>query len=73
MGQDHVGDGMVGPLIFDGFLGLIEAIGPTLFLSGFGVPSVTQLAPVVAFTMLVLVLVFRPSGILGERVTRSRV
>ena len=62
-----------GALLGGLFLGLIEAIGPTLFLSGFGVPSVTQLAPVVAFTMLVLVLVFRPSGILGERVTRSRV
>jgi branched-chain amino acid transport system permease protein len=54
------------------FLGLIEAIGPTLFLSGFGVPSVTQLKDVVAFTMLVLVLVFRPSGILGERIARGR-
>jgi len=62
-----------GALLGGLFLGLIEAIGPTLFLTGFGVPSVTQLAPVVAFTMLVLVLVFRPSGILGERVTRSRV
>ena len=54
------------------FLGLIEAIGPTLFLSGFGVPSVTQLKDVVAFTMLVLVLVYRPSGILGERIARGR-
>lgn len=54
------------------FLGLIEAVGPTLFLSGFGVPSVNQLKDVVAFTMLVLVLVFRPSGILGVRVTRGR-
>jgi branched-chain amino acid transport system permease protein len=54
------------------FLGLIEVVGPNLFLTGFGVPSVTQLKDVLAFTMLVLVLVFRPSGILGERVTRSR-
>ena len=54
------------------FLGLIEAVGPTLFLTGFGVPSTNQLKDVVAFTMLVLVLVFRPSGLLGERVTRGR-
>jgi len=27
---------------------------------------------VIGFTMLVLVLVFRPSGILGERVARAR-
>jgi branched-chain amino acid transport system permease protein len=61
-----------GALLGGLFLGLIEAVGPTLFLSGFGVPSVTQLKDVVAFTMLVLVLVFRPSGILGERVARGR-
>ncbi len=61
-----------GALLGGLFLGLIEAVGPSLFLTGFGVPAVTQLAPVVAFTMLVLVLVFRPSGILGERGARSR-
>lgn len=54
------------------FLGEIESIGPTLFLSGFQVPSPNQLKDVVAFTMLVLVLIFRPSGILGERVTKTR-
>ena len=42
------------------FLGLIESIGPTLFLDGFNVPSANQLKDVIAFTMLVLVLVFRP-------------
>ena len=61
-----------GALLGGLFLGLIEAIGPTLFLTGFGVPATNQLRDAVAFTMLVLVLVFRPSGILGERVTRSR-
>ena len=54
------------------FLGEIESIGPVLFLDGLGVPSPNQLKDVIAFTMLVLVLVFRPSGILGERVTRDR-
>ena len=61
-----------GALLGGLFLGLIEAVGPTLFLTGFGVPAVNQLKDVVAFTMLVLVLVFRPSGILGERVARAR-
>jgi branched-chain amino acid transport system permease protein len=61
-----------GALLGGLFLGLIEAIGPTLFLTGFGVPSANQLKDVVAFTMLVLVLVFRPRGILGERVARAR-
>jgi branched-chain amino acid transport system permease protein len=54
------------------FLGGVESIGPTLFLSGLGVPSVNQLRDVVAFTMLVFILVFRPSGLLGERITSQR-
>jgi branched-chain amino acid transport system permease protein len=61
-----------GALLGGLFLGLIESVGTTLFLTGFGVPAINQLKDVVAFTMLVLVLVFRPSGILGERVTRAR-
>ena len=47
-------------------LGLLEAVGPFLFLSGAGVPSPQQLQPVVAFGILVLVLIFRPGGILGS-------
>jgi len=54
------------------FLGEIESVGPTLFFTGLGVPSVNQLKDVIAFTMLVLVLIFRPSGILGERLARQR-
>ncbi|CAN5120889.1 branched-chain amino acid ABC transporter permease [soil metagenome] len=54
------------------FLGEIESVGPTLFFEGLGVPSVNQLKDVIAFTMLVLVLIFRPSGILGEKLARQR-
>jgi branched-chain amino acid transport system permease protein len=54
------------------FLGLVESLGPTLFLDGFNVPSANQLKDVIAFTMLVMILVFRPSGLLGERVSRTR-
>jgi branched-chain amino acid transport system permease protein len=61
-----------GALLGGLFLGLIESVGPTLFLDGFGVPAPNQLKDVIGFTMLVLVLVFRPSGILGERVARTR-
>jgi branched-chain amino acid transport system permease protein len=67
-GIGNVPGAMIGGL----FLGLIEAIGPNLFLSGFGVPSPNQLKDVVAFTMLVLVLVFRPTGILGARAEGAR-
>jgi branched-chain amino acid transport system permease protein len=49
------------------FLGVAESVGPTLFLDGLGVPAPQQLKDVIAFTLLVLVLIFRPSGILGER------
>jgi branched-chain amino acid transport system permease protein len=67
-GIGNVPGAMLGGL----FLGLTESIGPTLFLDGFGVPSPNQLRDVIAFTMLVLVLVFRPSGLLGERVTEHK-
>jgi branched-chain amino acid transport system permease protein len=46
-------------------LGILEAIGPRLLLGGADVPSPDQLQPVVAFGVLVLVLIFRPEGILG--------
>jgi branched-chain amino acid transport system permease protein len=53
-------------------LGLIEAIGPSLFISGLGVTAPYQLKDAIAFTMLVLVLIFRPTGILGERLARTK-
>src|ERR687892_248071 len=49
-----------------GAAGILEAVGPILFLSGAGVPSPNQLQPVVAFGILVLVLIFRPGGIFGS-------
>ena len=67
-GIGNVPGAMIGGL----FLGVIESIGPTLFLDGLNVPSPNQLKDVIAFTLLVLVLVFRPSGILGERVTQKK-
>jgi branched-chain amino acid transport system permease protein len=46
-------------------LGVLEAVGPNLFLTGAGVPSPNQLQPVIAFGILVLVLIFLPGGFLG--------
>src|SRR5207244_7228762 len=46
-------------------LGLLESVGPALFLKGIHAPSPFQLKDVIAFTILVLVLIFRPGGILG--------
>jgi branched-chain amino acid transport system permease protein len=54
------------------FLGVIEALGPPLFLEGLGIPGAHQLKDVIAFTMLVLVLIFRPQGILGERLAAEK-
>jgi branched-chain amino acid transport system permease protein len=67
-GIGNIPGAMVGGM----FLGEIESVGPILFLEGLGVPSPSQLKDVVAFTLLVLVLVFRPQGILGERLSRAR-
>ena len=48
-------------------LGILEQVGPNLLLTGYGIPSANQLQDVIAFTVLVLVLIFRPSGFLGRK------
>ncbi len=48
------------------FLGIVEAVAPSLL----NIPN--QLEDVIAFGMLVLVLIFRPSGILGEVLTEKK-
>jgi len=52
---------VVGGLI----LGISQSIGPYLLLTGIHVPSPFELKDVVTFSILVLVLIFRPGGILG--------
>ena len=54
------------------FLGVVESIGPALFLDGIGIAAPYQLRDLIAFTMLVMVLIFRPQGILGERLATKR-
>jgi branched-chain amino acid transport system permease protein len=53
-------------------LGMFESVGPSLFLEGLGIPSSYQLKDVIAFTMLVLILIFKPQGILGEPLTEEK-
>ncbi len=53
-------------------LGLLEAVGPNLFLTGLGIPSPAQLKDAIAFIVLVLILIFRPTGILGERIAQDK-
>jgi branched-chain amino acid transport system permease protein len=53
-------------------LGMVESIGPSLFLEGLGIPAAYQLKDVIAFTILVLILIFRPQGLLGERLAEKK-
>jgi branched-chain amino acid transport system permease protein len=48
-------------------LGLLESLGPALLGLDF------QLKDVIAFTILILVLIFRPSGLLGEALTEEKI
>jgi branched-chain amino acid transport system permease protein len=58
---------IVGAMLGGLALGLLEAVAPFLVLEGFGIPSPNQLKDVVAFSVLVLVLIFRPTGFLGRK------
>jgi len=63
---------VVGAWLGGTLLGLIESLGPNLFLSGLGVPAANQLKDGIAFAILVLILIFRPTGILGERLSKAK-
>jgi branched-chain amino acid transport system permease protein len=54
------------------FLGLVESVGPALFLDGIGITAPYQLRDLIAFTLLIMVLIFRPNGLLGERLAKKR-
>lgn len=53
-------------------LGVTESVGTILFLDGYGVPAPYQLKDAIAFIVLVLILILRPTGILGERLARTK-
>ena len=62
-GIGNITGAMVGGL----FLGVVESVGPAALGIDF------QLKDVIAFSILVLVLIFRPSGILGEVLSEEKV
>jgi branched-chain amino acid transport system permease protein len=67
------GIGNIPGAMLGGFaLGLVESTGPALFLEGLGVTAPYQLRDAIAYTMLVMVLIFRPRGLLGERLAAAR-
>lgn len=67
-GIGNLGGAMLGGLV----LGLAEALGPALLLEGYGLPAPYQLKDVIGYGMLVLILIFRPQGLLGERLAAKR-
>jgi branched-chain amino acid transport system permease protein len=67
-GIGNIPGAMVGGLV----LGIFESVGPSLFLEGLGITRAYQLKDVIAYTMLVMILLFRPQGILGERISKQK-
>ena len=67
-GIGNVPGAMVGGIV----LGIFESIGPALFLDGLGIIRPYQLQDAIAYIMLVMVLLFRPSGIVGEKLTTKK-
>ena len=63
---------VVGAWLGGTLLGLIESLGPNLFLSGLGIPAANQLKDGIAFAILVFILIFRPSGLMGERLSKTK-
>jgi branched-chain amino acid transport system permease protein len=63
---------VVGAWLGGTLLGLLESLGPNLFLSGLGIPAENQLKDAIAFTILVFILIFRPQGLMGERIGKSK-
>ena len=60
------GIGSISGAAIGGFtIGILQSVGPSLLLTGVNVPSPFQLKDVVTFVILILVLLFRPGGILG--------
>jgi branched-chain amino acid transport system permease protein len=62
-GIGNIPGAMVGGL----FLGILESLGPAALGINF------QLKDVISFSILVLVLIFRPSGILGEALSEEKI
>jgi branched-chain amino acid transport system permease protein len=58
---------VTGAMLGGMFLGIAESLFPNLVLDGLGIPAPYQLKDALAFLFLVLILIFRPTGILGER------
>jgi len=63
---------VVGAMLGGLFLGIAESLFPNLVLDGLGIPAPYQLKDALAFILLVFILIFRPTGILGERLAAKK-
>ncbi|MBN1661454.1 MAG: branched-chain amino acid ABC transporter permease [Anaerolineae bacterium] len=63
---------VVGAALGGIFLGIAESLFPNLVLDGLNIPAPYQLKDALAFVLLVFVLIFRPTGILGERLAATK-
>jgi branched-chain amino acid transport system permease protein len=64
-GVGNLGGAMGGGVI----LGTAEALGPLMLLEPLGVDGVSQLRDAVAFLLLILILLVKPTGLFGERLS----
>ena len=64
-GVGNLGGAMAGGVS----LGSAEALAPLMLLEPLGVEGVSQLRDAVAFTLLILVLLVKPTGLFGERLS----
>jgi branched-chain amino acid transport system permease protein len=67
-GIGNIPGAMLGGIV----LGVIESVGPSLVLEGLGITRPYQLKDAIAYIMLVMILLFRPQGLLGERLTKKK-
>jgi branched-chain amino acid transport system permease protein len=67
-GIGNIPGAMIGGFV----LGLAESYGPAALLGGLGLPSPYQLKDAIAYGLLVAILIFRPQGIFGERLSKRR-
>lgn len=61
-----------GALIGGLVLGIVESVGPNLVLDGLNIPAANQLKDAIAYLMLVFILIFRPQGIMGEKIEEEK-
>ena len=67
-GIGNIPGAMVGGFV----IGLFESFGPNLIIEGLGIPGANQLRDAIAIVLLVLILIFRPQGLLGEKLSEEK-